>query len=307
MSGGSPSGSGSGNNIWVPIIVALIGAAAVVLVGYWQYFHKNNTREFVGRVVESGSETRIRGAKITLEEQSAPPIMYTDSEGTFSFPIKSSSSAIRVRVEADGYEKFDRLITPSSKTGLEEIKLTPIELETNQIQIEPQNKLIPEGTSSNELKSSVGVNYTQLQHLLSEGSWKEADQETSQIFFQVANPQRTDWIDMIALDKFPCEDLQTIDHLWAKYSGARFGFGIQQAIWESVQDETLPPVAIRENFGQQVGWLDGPDFTINAPKGHLPVSWISLNWVGGLRRGGGILLDRAKKCGIQAVGFQRQY
>lgn len=112
------------NSKWVRILVALIGAAAVALVGYWQTIRPPE-KDFMGRVTEEKTEKRIRRAKVSLELQGVPPVIYTDSEGIFSFPLKESNDEIRIRVEADGYEKFDRRIFPSSKAGIEEIHLIP--------------------------------------------------------------------------------------------------------------------------------------------------------------------------------------
>ena len=113
------------NNSWIQIAVSLIGAASVILVGYWQFFHhpKGDSRKFVGRVVNERTEESIRGAKITLEVEGAPPVMYTDSEGVFTFPLEGSRETIRLRVEADGYEKFDRIITSFAGAGIEQIEL----------------------------------------------------------------------------------------------------------------------------------------------------------------------------------------
>lgn len=118
----------SENNSWVQIVVALIGAIAVILVGYWQFFRKppDDNQKFVGRVVDEKTEQSIRRAKITLEVKGIPPVIYTDSEGVFTFPFEGSSSTIRLRVEADGYEKFDRFITPSAEAGMEPIELIPL-------------------------------------------------------------------------------------------------------------------------------------------------------------------------------------
>lgn len=115
----------------VPILVALISAAAVVIVGYWQFYPKDKAQDFIGRVVNTEDETAVRNAKVTLESEGSPPIIYTDTEGSFSFPLNSSNSSIRVRVEAEGYKNFDRIISPSSNVRVEEIKLVPLSTEAD--------------------------------------------------------------------------------------------------------------------------------------------------------------------------------
>ncbi|MBW4600116.1 MAG: GUN4 domain-containing protein [Calothrix sp. FI2-JRJ7] len=54
-----------------------------------------------------------------------------------------------------------------------------------------------------------------------------------------------------------CQDVYTIDSLWVKYSGGRFGFSIQKQIWESLKstqpnDYVLAMVIGKDNvkFGE---------------------------------------------------------
>lgn len=110
---------------WSGIVVALISAGAAITVGYWQFGGKtdNDVSTFVGRVVDSKTEQRIRRAEVTLESSGAPPVVYTDSEGIFSFPLQNSEQPVRIRIEAEGYSNFDRLIVPSGNSGTEEIQL----------------------------------------------------------------------------------------------------------------------------------------------------------------------------------------
>jgi hypothetical protein len=127
------SGNSSNNNSksWVQIVIAVISAIALIAVAYLQFKPPEGdpNKKFTGRVIEAKTEKRIRNAKISLELQDAPPVLYTDSEGIFSFPLKNFSSQVRIRVEVDGYEKFDRLVTPSSNSGIEEIQLISIPTE----------------------------------------------------------------------------------------------------------------------------------------------------------------------------------
>ena len=123
--------SGDGTVKWTAgaaILSALIAASAVLTVGYWQYAQKNDgVKDFRGRIVDSKTGKVIRQAKITLEAQGAPSIIYSDSEGFFSFPLEKAGTQVRVRVEVNSYEKYDKLTNPSSGTGVEEIQIQPIQ------------------------------------------------------------------------------------------------------------------------------------------------------------------------------------
>ena len=140
---------------WFPIAVATIGAAATIVVGYWQFYPKEqpDSKDFVGRVMNAKTEQRLRGAKISLEADDTPPVIYTDSEGVFSFPIKNFDEPIRIQVEADGYEMFDRRIKPSSKSDIEYIRLMPISLSSTKVSTaqkksQPTQSVVQENYSS---------------------------------------------------------------------------------------------------------------------------------------------------------------
>jgi hypothetical protein len=119
----------------VKIIVAVIGALAVIIVAYLEFVWKPSQETsipkritYIGRVIDSNTEEHIRGAKVSLEFQDAPPIVYTDSEGIFRFSVDlvESSLAGRVKVEASGYEDYDRNITLlSNNPNIEDIRLAP--------------------------------------------------------------------------------------------------------------------------------------------------------------------------------------
>lgn len=122
------------------IIVALIGAIAAVVVGYWQFGSVSNEPpktpstevqdvEYLGRVVNAkNQDEKVGGAKITLQFRGAPPIVYTDGEGVYRFVVNMNGDKLpgRVFVEADGYKTYDRNITLlANNTSIEDIRLMP--------------------------------------------------------------------------------------------------------------------------------------------------------------------------------------
>lgn len=109
------------------ILAALIAASAVITVGYWQYRPMETLKEYRGRVVDTKTGKVIQRAKIILESQDTPTIIYSDSEGIFSFPLKTWSKQIRIRVEANGYKTYDRFVNPSNSLNIEEIQVQSIE------------------------------------------------------------------------------------------------------------------------------------------------------------------------------------
>jgi hypothetical protein len=114
----------------VKIAVALISLAGILVVGYWQFVYKSKQTppdtavQYTGRVTDGAAQKAVRGAKVSIETQGPPQIQYTDSEGIFYVKLNGSAESVRIRVEATGYEGFDRAIS-LSRTGIEEIRLTP--------------------------------------------------------------------------------------------------------------------------------------------------------------------------------------
>jgi hypothetical protein len=131
----------------------------------------------------------------------------------------------------------------------------------------------------------IRTNYTRLQSTLAAGSWREADQETRMALCTAcglspfSQPQPVP----IRVVECPCQDLRIIDQLWVKYSQGRFGFSVQQAIWEPCRDRYWEKSEVWSRFGDRVGWRSGIIFgdkhwrrydelmfSIQAPIGHLP-------------------------------------
>ncbi len=130
-----------------------------------------------------------------------------------------------------------------------------------------------------KLISAKGVDYRQLDRLLASGKWKEADEETTNKMLDVAGRTKDGWLRGEDIDRFPCEDLRTIDQLWVKYSNGRFGFSVQKRIYESLGGSREYDRKIWEKFGDRVGWrvnsskwlhYNDLKFNTKAPIGHLP-------------------------------------
>ncbi len=96
---------------------------------------KNRGINFLGRVLDQEKQAPISGVKVLLNFPGAPPVVYTDLEGIYRFPVKfDSSSSLKgeLTIEAKGYKTHNsfiellpnnkdigdiRLLRPDSKTG----------------------------------------------------------------------------------------------------------------------------------------------------------------------------------------------
>jgi len=111
-----------------------------------------------------------------------------------------------------------------------------------------------------ELKSDVGCDYTKLKKLLSEGEWREADEETARCMLQVAGREEEGWLRVEDIDKFPCIDLRTIDQLWVDYSNGKFGFSVQKKIYQKLGGRREYDERVWIGFSEEVGWRQGGEW-----------------------------------------------
>ena len=127
--------------------------------------------------------------------------------------------------------------------------------------------------------------YAKLKNYLTQGKWEKADEETKRVMVAVAKREKSGWLDTKSIDNFLCEDLRTIDQLWVKYSGGKFGFSVQKRIYQGFGGTREYNREIWEKFGDKVGWRKGGNwldynrdttFDIKAPEGNLPDG--SIGW-----------------------------
>jgi hypothetical protein len=112
------------------ILVYLLDSGRLVRPGLYGWRRKSSETDrmsgiqFTRRVVDDATGARIGGAKVSLDTEGVPSVLYTDSEGTFSLSLASSTKPIHVTVEAPGYDKYDRNIAaPQRSSGVEDIRL----------------------------------------------------------------------------------------------------------------------------------------------------------------------------------------
>jgi hypothetical protein len=154
-------------------------------------------------------------------------------------------------------------------------------------------------SKDSELAESSGYIHTtnmpqaflKLNSLLQAQNFKEADRETRKIMLAIAKREEEGWVRkkfpreqegwlrIEEAEKFPCKELRSIDQLWLKYSGGKFGISVQQQIYQSLGGTKEYNYDVWRSMGQRVGWMIGANwlswsdlnFTQTAPSGHLPV------------------------------------
>ncbi|MEM8642801.1 MAG: GUN4 domain-containing protein [Cyanobacteria bacterium P01_G01_bin.54] len=136
--------------------------------------------------------------------------------------------------------------------------------------------------------------YQELENLLREGDWKNADLQTWRVMVQVCKKDFPNLLSSKELLNFPCEDLHRINDLWLKYSDGHFGFSVQKEMYlycGGILDGKHHQEAWNK-FCEKNGWkeegdyiftkkkdddssilgLEAFDYSLDASMGHLP-SW----------------------------------
>ena len=130
------------------------------------------------------------------------------------------------------------------------------------------------------LKIFHKVDYYQLEELLIQEKWKEANEETNRVILQIANKEQESDLTTEDIKKIPCVDLQAINQLW-KDSNENFGLSVQKQIYfdcGAKPNYKYPGDEIWDNFCDQVGWREKGNwvhdnqltYNNSARKGHLP-------------------------------------
>jgi predicted RNase H-like nuclease (RuvC/YqgF family) len=115
-----------------------------------------------------------------------------------------------------------------------------------------------------------GMDYRNLQQLLSAQNWKDADKETYSIMLKISERENVCWLDDGDIRKFPRYDLHIINQLWVRYSDGKFGFSIQKQILQNHKQFTARCGWIENLAKNELIKYEDYNFTLDANKGHLP-------------------------------------
>jgi len=112
----------------ITIWVAVIGAAGAIIAQIVSKPFDSGPNEYTGIVTDVNSRA-LQNARVTLLTEGPPSIDYTDVNGVFRIKLASMrrSVAAQIKVELDGYKTYTQDLADSSKTRIEDIRLTKVE------------------------------------------------------------------------------------------------------------------------------------------------------------------------------------
>ena len=123
--------------------------------------------------------------------------------------------------------------------------------------------------------SDVNINYDELQLLLLEQKFEEADRITSSFLRKLAGKlaEKRGYVFYSEVNNMSGNDLQSIDRLWNIYSNGRFGFSNQAKILKSVglrYESLWPKIGWKKN-GLWTRYPNSFCWSLEAPDGHMPL------------------------------------
>jgi len=130
-------------------------------------------------------------------------------------------------------------------------------------------KLLEVSPAVPPLESERGVDYSQLRDLLASGQWREANSETYRVLLEASGRRVSEdrlsfaYLTLQDIERFPCTDLKTIDELWLYWSDNRYGFSVQNRIWNRLSNEINSMENRVNSFIREVGRLGGEEKEFN--------------------------------------------
>jgi len=123
--------------------------------------------------------------------------------------------------------------------------------------------------------SDIDINYKDLQLMLVDQKFEEADRLTSSYLRKLAGKlaEKRGYVFYSEVKNMSGNDLQTIDRLWTIYSTGRFGFSIQAKILKSVgkKYELMWPKIGWKKEGLWTRYPGSFSWSLDAPDGHMPL------------------------------------
>ena len=83
------------------------------------------------------------------------------------------------------------------------------------------------------------VQLLDIANLLRNDKWREADEQTTIFILQQTRRSEKDWLRLEDIDRISCEYLSDLNELWLIYSNGRFGFSVQEKIYEEVKNNII--------------------------------------------------------------------
>ncbi|MDJ0797746.1 MAG: AAA-like domain-containing protein [Calothrix sp. MO_167.B12] len=89
-----------------------------------------------------------------------------------------------------------------------------------------------DGSNSIYAQSLKGHLLNELDYLMQQKRWREADRKNLRFILYSAEKEKEGYLTLDDVKNFKCNDLKQLDNLWVKNSQAHFGYSVQKKIWK---------------------------------------------------------------------------
>ena len=182
-------------------------------------------------------------------------------------------------------------------------------LERSKLLGEPQRSVLGKGASKALSDLAVVIaqakneHYEALERYLRSGQWEEADSETYRLMITEVGKEQGQLFEPDDILNFPCEPLRTIDKIWVKHSGGKFGFSVQKKMYVEECGGVADGQYEAEAWSKLIkmnGWVEDLNFGLTSPAGHLPSNSYPVSYGQGVSKRGKVVLffSRIQTCGL---------
>lgn len=235
---------------------------------------------------------RVRGSLLKEQKKTQEALSaYTEAFNTLKEGSQKQLKKVDIDTEIPIYEFLPEKQKILSASAVENLHREFLEL-LSQSQANQQKV--------SEVKQSLQAHlFAELNYLMQVPNWKDADETTKLLILNIAVGEER-YLDIPKIENFPCPALRTIDKLWVKHSGGKFGFSVQKDILDSVSEQPgrYDTITWDSEFVSRVGWT-GVISTYNlnkAERGYLPSATMISRYVDFLEDKVGYFFSRAADC-----------
>jgi uncharacterized protein (UPF0335 family) len=177
-----------------------------------------------------------------------------------------TGTAKKFELEYGIQEADEELAQMARKIEQIEQEIEQIEQKINNFTFKNQDESSGKLIDRKVVEPFTQIKYNNLRYFLEAGEWRAADEETLRVMLKATGREQQGWLRVEDFVKFPCQDLEIINQLWASYSAADFGFVVQREIWNTVNRSADKAHVIRdfcrvcgstERRSGLIGWWNG--------------------------------------------------
>ena len=193
---------------------------------------------------------------LKIEEDENPQLQYNQASAAFRESIKNLPKENNVDNKDSSYlatlvyiyyvkaklEKEQNIALADYKIAIDKYNLLKSQLESSNTNLFKLDlNILYNGNADivaslyrqlNDYESLKTHLLDELDYLMQENRWKDADLKNWQFILVSAKREKQRYLEINDVKNFQCQDLKAVDKLWVKNSQGKFGYSVQKRIWK---------------------------------------------------------------------------